>query len=261
MRGQMTVDPRAQSGFAHSVDAYEQGRPSYPPEAVAKAARELGVGPASTVLDLGAGTGKLTRLLLPLAGRVVAVEPSPPMLAKLREQLPGVEARGGTAEVIPLPDAEVDAVLVGEAFHWFRTEEACREIARVLVPAGGLAMLWNRSRWSEGDLPWLREFNGLVKPYRAAAGEFPAGHETWKTTLDASRLFEPLSSATFEYVQRLDPAGFLALVASWSWIANLSEPTRASVLTRVRELVDGASELRLRYQTEVHWTRRRRKDR
>jgi hypothetical protein len=79
--------------------------------------------------------------------------------------------------------------------------------------------------------------------------------------LDATQLFEPLSSASFDYVQELDAAGFLALVASWSWIANLPEPTRAAVLTRVRELVEGPSELTLRYTTEVHWTRRRRKDR
>lgn len=151
----VTVDPRAATGFAGAADAYERGRPSYPTLAIANLAHDLGLSPASTALDLGAGTGKLTRLLLAHAGRIVAVEPSHAMLAVLREQLPGVDARAGSAEAIPLANDSVDAVLVGEAFHWFRAEHACREITRVLLPGGGLALLWNRSRWSETELPWL----------------------------------------------------------------------------------------------------------
>src|SRR4051794_18251455 len=123
----MTVDPRAASGFASSVDAYERGRPSYPRHAVAQVARELGLTRATTALDLGAGTGKLTRLLSPLVGSVIAVEPSPAMLGRLRERLPGVDARPGQAEAIPLPAASVDAVFVAEAFHWFDAAEACSE--------------------------------------------------------------------------------------------------------------------------------------
>ncbi|MGI9100448.1 MAG: class I SAM-dependent methyltransferase [Solirubrobacteraceae bacterium] len=101
------------------MDAYERGRPSYPAHAIAKLARDLGLTSASTALDLAAGTGKLTRLLLPHTGRVVAVEPSHAMLAVLRDQLPSVDGHAGTAEAIPLADESVDAVFVGQAFHCF----------------------------------------------------------------------------------------------------------------------------------------------
>jgi SAM-dependent methyltransferase len=251
----VTVDPRAATGFATAVEAYVRGRPSYPAQALANLARELGLTPASTALDLAAGTGKLTRALLPLAGRVIAVEPSQTMLAELREQLPAVDARIGTAEAIPCPDGSIDAVFVGEAFHWFRTAPACREIARVLSDDGGLALLWNRPRWTEAELPWLAAFGDLVNPYREAAGPFPAGNEQWKPALHQTGLFAPLSGAEFDHVHAISADDFVALVASWSWIANLPDDQRKAVLRRVRELVDGHDPLTLHYRTEVYWTR------
>jgi SAM-dependent methyltransferase len=250
----VTVDPRAVTGFA-AAEAYERGRPGYPPEAVADVVGELG--PLRLVLDLAAGTGKLTRELVRHAGRVIAVEPSAAMLAVLRERLPEVEARAGTAEVIPVADGAVDAVFVGEAFHWFRTAQATREIARVLVPGGGLALLWNRARWNDDDLPWHSEFEALSRPYGEAAGPFPAGGEMWRDALEASGLFEPLHSTEVDSVQRTDPGGFVAQVASWSWIANLPQDERARFLAQVRELIGDQRELVLRYRTEIHSTRRR----
>jgi hypothetical protein len=116
--------------------------------------------------------------------------------------------------------------------------------------------LWNRGEWDEGVHPWLTEFRALVRPYRAAAGPFPAGDDAWREALEATRLFAPLASAEFEHVHRVSPDDFVALVASWSWIANVPEPERAGVLARVRELARGDAEVRLRYRTEVHWTRR-----
>jgi ubiquinone/menaquinone biosynthesis C-methylase UbiE len=251
----MSVDPRAATGFASAVDAYERGRPSYPPQAIEDLVRELGLTRTSTVLDLAAGTGKLTAGLVPLVGRVVAVEPSPPMLATLRRRLPDVTAKAGTAEAIPLADGSVDAVFVGEAFHWFRTEETCREIARVLVPGGGLALLWNRARWDEAELPWLPAFEALLTPYRLAAGPFPA--DEWKAALERTGRFAPLSEAWVEDVRRDTTDGVVALVASWSWIVNLDDEERAKVLAAVRDVVGERSDLRLRYCTEIHWTRRR----
>jgi SAM-dependent methyltransferase len=248
----MTVDPRAASGFA-GAEAYERGRPSYPQEAVAGLARELGLGPESVVLDLAAGTGKLTRELVRHAGRVIAVEPSRGMLEALRARLPYVDAREGTAEAIPVDDGAVDAVFVGEAFHWFRTPAACAEIARVLVPGGGLALLWNRAEWS--GQPWHAGFVALSRRYRQAAGDFPA--ERWREALEATALFEPLNSTEAGHVHGTDPDGFVALVASWSWIANLPEDERTAFLARVRDLVADRPELALPYRTEIHWTRRR----
>jgi SAM-dependent methyltransferase len=251
----MTVDPRAASGFASAVGAYERGRPSYPPAAIADLAREFGLTPASTILDLAAGTGKLTRLLVGLAGHVIGVEPSDAMRAELREQVPTVDARAGTAEAIPAAHGSVDAVFVGEAFHWFRTAEAAREIARVLAPGGGLALLWNRAHWSDEKLPWVTAFGELLEPYRQAAGPFPA--DQWKPALEATGAFAPLSRTDVEHVQTASPDDLVALVSSWSWIANLPDGERAGVLRRVRELVGARDRLTLRYRTEIHWTRLR----
>jgi SAM-dependent methyltransferase len=250
----MTVDPRAASGFSGAVDEYERGRPSYPHDAGALLVRELGLSPASTLLDLAAGTGKLTRLLLPLAGRVIAVDASGAMLGMLRKRLPDVDARVGTAEAIPLPDRSVDAVVVGEAFHWFGTTDVCREIARVLRPGGGLALLWNRARPAEPEPPWQAALEALTTPYRKAAGGFPADGERWKLALRQTRLFAPLSEAEAAHVHRLAPDDLVALVASWSWIANLPGDERAALLAQVHELVADEPELSLRYRTEIFWT-------
>lgn len=245
------VDRRAATGFAGAAGAYERGRPSYPPELVARLARELGLGPASTALDLAAGTGKLTRLLAPHAGRIVAVDPSEPMLAVLRERFPHVDARAGTAEAIPLPDGSVRAVFVGEAFHWFRTAEASREIARVLAPGGGLALLWNRAVWTERELPWLPAFRALVEPHRRAAGPYP-GAEPASLALPG---FGPPAREDAEHVHRIGAADFVALVASWSWIANLPDGTRTALLREVAELVGPHEPLALRYRTDALWAR------
>lgn len=214
------------------VRPYERGRPEYPAGAVAELAREFGLGPESVVLDLAAGTGKLTRALTAHAGRVVAVEPVEEMLELLRRRLPEVDARAGTAEAIPVEDGSVSAVFVGEAFHWFRTDEACREIARVLVPGGGLALLWNRAEWDERDLPWHPEFKALSTPYREAAGAYPA--ERWREALDGTGLFELLTSTEAEHAHVTDPDGFVALVDSWSWISNLPDEERRTFLARAR---------------------------
>ena len=142
----------AAKGFQAGADAYERGRPSYPDEAIAFTVEMLGLDAAATVVDLGAGTGKLTRLLVPSGARVVAVEPVEGMRRKLVELAAGaVRVLDGTAEAIPLPNGSADAVVVGQAFHWFAGAPALREIHRVLCPDGRLALLWNVRDESE---PW-----------------------------------------------------------------------------------------------------------
>src|SRR2546423_11287143 len=130
----------ATRGFA-AADVYERGRPSYPAASIEKIVERLGLHPARTVLDLAAGTGKLTRLLVPSGANVIAVEPVLEMRTELERRVPGVAALGGTAERIPLNDDHVDAVTVGQAFHWFNADAALREIQRVLRPGGGLALI------------------------------------------------------------------------------------------------------------------------
>ncbi len=251
----MTVDPRAATGFASgSVDAYERARPLYPEEALDLLFGELELTERSTVLDLAAGTGKLTRQLTPRAGHVIAVEPSPAMRDELRKQAPAADAREGTAEAIPLEDGSVDAVVVGQAFHWFRAEQALEEIARVLRPGGGLATLWNQARWAELEPAWVERFRTLVEPHRQAAGPFPAGEDRWKEVLAQSPRFTAVREAQFSHVHRLGTEDFVALVASWSWIANLAEQEREKVLAGVRELAGAQGGFELPYATEVYYS-------
>jgi SAM-dependent methyltransferase len=173
------------------------------------------------------------------------------MLAELRRRAPEADALEGTAEAIPLPDGSADAVFVAEAFHWFRTEPAAREIGRVLRPGGGLVLLWNRPHWDPAELPWLEAFGELLDPVRHDAGRFPAERDEWPDALAATGLFTPIERSGHEHVQRLPAEDLSTLVSSWSWIANLPDDRRAELLAQVDRLVAGERELPLRHRTEV----------
>ncbi|HWC25213.1 MAG TPA: class I SAM-dependent methyltransferase, partial [Solirubrobacteraceae bacterium] len=161
----MTVSQIAADGYTVGGDDYERARPSYPPAAVQLLVDELAIGRGSTVLDLGAGTGKLTRLLAPTGAALIAVEPVEAMRRHLGT-IAHVQVLDATAEAIPLPDASVDAVVAGTAFHWFRGEEALAEIVRVLKPSGGLGLVWNNP---DVDVDWVAEIWGLVGTKRRSA--------------------------------------------------------------------------------------------
>ena len=221
--------------FERAAEAYERGRPGY-----AEAALDaVGLPADAVVLDLAAGTGKLTRQLVPRAARVVAVEPLDGMRALLERLVPEAEALGGTADAIPLEDDAVDAVFVGEAFHWFATDEAVREIARVLRPGGVLAILFNQV---DGDFePPLPE--AFWDAYRAGAIEKPPEQTVssglWRAPFPGP--FEPLVESSFPNPVELDREGMLAQAASWSMIAGLPEPDRTRLLAQLSELVPEAT--------------------
>ena len=138
----MNVDPVAQTAYGREAKVYERVRPSYPPDAIAWLTRELGLRGGVTVVDVGAGTGKLTRALAETGARVVAVEPVPEMAARLREI--DVDVVVAAAEALPLSDASADAITVAQALHWFDLSRALAEFARVLRSDGLLALAWNR---------------------------------------------------------------------------------------------------------------------
>jgi len=163
-------DDRYRFSFETVAEQYERARPLYADAAVAWAAERLGIGPGTRVLDLAAGTGKLTRQLLALGAEVVAVEPGDEMRGVLRRVLPEVEAHAGRAEQIPLPDASVEAITVGQAFHWFDPPPALAEMRRVLRPGGGFALFWNQ--WDAQD-PLLGAVDALLRPLRPAAVDPP----------------------------------------------------------------------------------------
>ena len=152
------IHPAAAGGFSTAADAYERGRPGYPEPAMAWLAERLEIAPGRDVLDLAAGTGKLTRSLVPFGARVIAVEPIDEMREHLFSALPDVEAFDGTAESIPLPDGSVDVVTCGQAFHWFRVEQALPEIHRVLRP-DGYDFLWSEN-FEAGATGWTFAHGG-----------------------------------------------------------------------------------------------------
>jgi SAM-dependent methyltransferase len=243
----------AVEGFTKGTDAYERARPSYPPEVVSFVVRELGIGPASTVVDLAAGTGKLTRLLVPTGVRIIAVEPVAAMRAKLTEVVPGVEVRDGTAEALPLADASVDSVTVAQAFHWFRPGEALGEIRRVLKPGGGLALLWN-SR--DASVPWVARLNEAIRWNKGQVPAYDSGAEDWAALVAGVGGFTPLRLTSFRHEQEMDLPLLLDRVSSTSYIAALPDDARAQVLDQVRDVVAEAGlaeRFALPHRTDLYW--------
>jgi SAM-dependent methyltransferase len=243
----VSTHPTAAAGFGSSAGAYERGRPSYPDAAVAYLAAELGLGPAARVVDLAAGTGKLTRLLAEGGAEVVAVEPVAAMRAALRRVVPGIAVLEGTAESMPLGDASVDAVTVAQAFHWFDADAALVEIHRVLRRGGGLGLIWNVM---EADAEWLTALRELVHGIR---GSVPAyGVSPWREAFRATPLFTPLRERTFGFVHELDEDSLVDRIVSTSYVAALPEPDRAGLVADVRALVaDAPRPLRVPYRTDV----------
>jgi len=247
----------AARGFEHAPRPYEIGRPSYPPEAIERLVSELGIEPDSDVLDLAAGTGKLTRLLVATGASVVAVEPVEAMRTALTRSLPGVRALAGTAEAIPLPDRSVDAVTVGQGFHWFDGDAALAEIHRVLRPGGRLGLIWNLK---DESVDWIEKLGEIMESYRGAAPRVASG--AWKDAFARTSLFSPLERARFSFVHEADFAAVVARVTSVSFIAALPPAEFARVVDRVRTLLvthpetKGRSTFELPYRTGVYWCER-----
>src|SRR5579884_194726 len=242
----VSVHEAARRGYAREADAYERGRPAYPPEATSWLSRQLGLGPGRTVVDVGAGTGKLTRALLQSGAKVIAVEPVAAMRAVLGRELPGVDAREGTAESMPLGDGAADAVVVGQAFHWFDGPAALAEFHRVLRPGGRLGLIWNlRDRRQ----PLQRAIDEITEPLR---GSTPSvGRGDWRVALADSRLFTVHREHTVKFEVRVDHDTFVDRIASISFVAALEEAQRRQVLDRVHALAREHPEP-WSYVTEIH---------
>jgi SAM-dependent methyltransferase len=252
-----SVHPVAGLGFGSAAEAYEQGRPSYAPEAVALLAAELPLAPGRVVADLAAGTGKLTRLLLPSGAQVVAVEPVPEMAGVLRRAVPGVPVARGLAERLPLRDGSVDAVVVAEAFHWFDATAALAEVRRVLRPGGGLALLWNQA--GAEPVPWQLELGALLAGLRDPTLPFTGGHSTgpWDQEVAAAGGFTPVAHRTFPHEQVASPDEVVAGALSTSWVAARPAEDRRRFADDVRAVLAAhGSPLVVRWRSEVHWCHR-----
>ncbi len=231
---------RARS-FGRGAAAYRRARPPYPPDAI----RWLVPAGARRVLDLAAGTGKLTEGLVALGFDVLAVEPDDGMRAQLAETVPGVVALTGTAESIPLGDGAVDAVVVGQAWHWFTADRALPEIARVLRSGGRLGVAWNVR---DHLVPWVEAFTQII--HRGDSLE-----PMYREPVLGDR-FEPIERATFTCTHRIPAAELRTLAASRSHTLTLPADERdrrlqdVDTLARTHEDLAGRTEIDLPYRTE-----------
>jgi SAM-dependent methyltransferase len=220
--------------FAAAADSYDRGRPEYAPAVVSALADELGLGQGADVLDLAAGTGKLTRALLAGGMDVVAVEPQARLRELLADSVGAERVRDGVAEMIPLGNGSVDAVTVADGFHWFDHEPALAEIRRVLRPGGGLALLSTVPDWSGAS--WAHEVGTLM------AGRRPEEHPyfdgpPWQDAVRKAGGWSAPREIRVTSSQPTQPERIVDYIASVSWVAGMSEEERGEMLEKAGALV------------------------
>lgn len=237
-----TMHTVAKAGFALQAIAYEAARPSYPAIAVNKILSLLnGEGSTSRqqsvrLLDLAAGTGKLTRLIAPHFHDVVAVEPVKPMREQFSQILPYVPILDGTADKIPLPDQSVDGLLVGQAFHWFANGKALEEMHRVLKPSAKLILIWNME---DNRQDWVAKLRAAYEKHELGTPQYRLGlwRDIWKSPV-AAELFEPLREAQYSWVMQCTLETVWARVCSKSYVACLPESVRAELKVEVDAILE-----------------------
>jgi SAM-dependent methyltransferase len=241
--------------FGRAAQEYELGRPDWPTGAVDRVVDELGVTPGATVLDLAAGTGKLTRLLADRFERVLAVEPDAAMRELLADAAPAAEAVEGTAEAIPVEDEAVEAVFVGEAFHWFDGPAAVREIARILRPRGGLALLWNLPRKPvEPRVPPAADElldAALERGGRPGGPLYRSG--VWRHAFEGAP-FDELGETHIDYDLVVERERLIAYYLSVSSIASQPDQDRRALALQLRELIPDRPYRRF-FTTDLFWTK------
>ncbi len=249
----MRIHDIAEAGFTKGAAAYERGRPDYPAAAIAFVADQLGLRDGATVVDIGAGTGKLSRLLIETGVRVLAVEPVAAMRDQFSRVLPQVSLVEGTAEALPLPDAAADAATAAQAFHWFANAKALAEIHRVLKPHGRLGLIWNNRDAASG---WVREVWALVERGESELPRYRKG--TWKNVFHEYAGFRPVVEKSFAHEQHGDFAMIADRIASLSFVANMDEPDRHRLLSDVHAMLErhpetqGKTTVTVPYRTDVY---------
>lgn len=232
----MGVHDVAESGFGAAAEDYEKGRPSYPADVVTWLVDRLDIGPGRRVVDLAAGTGKLTRLLAATGAELSAVEPVSAMRDKIDTTAPGVVALDGTAEDLPFDDGSIDAVTVAQAFHWFDAPVALAEIGRVLRSGGGLGLVWNERDVRE---PWVAELSRVIRWDERGRWRVPYSLEVdWGARLvELGGPFSAPERIDSGFRHPMDPETLVSRVLSTSYVATQTSAERAALGDRVRELV------------------------
>jgi SAM-dependent methyltransferase len=245
----------ASKGYQSTTAAYENGRPAYTEESVFGLAEKMNLQPTDRIVELGAGTGKFTRILVQRYPDVVAVEPVESMREKLVSLLPAVTALQGTGENIPVPDASADAIIVANAFHWFDGDMALREIHRALKPGGGLGLIWNidgvfTSTWGQQIDAWLDELEGDTPQYKTGK---------WRNAFERTQLFSPIEEHRYSSIRKTTPSEVVDRVASISFIASLPEQSYRAFRSKVESWLsshpDSQSKeyLAVSLDTKIYW--------
>lgn len=253
----MGIHEAARQGFDRAANEYHRGRPGYPPECLDFVTKVLRPPLEGPVVEVGAGTGKFTRLLRERLSDVVAVEPVSGMRARFRELLPDCPLHEGTAETLPFADSSVTMIVAAQAFHWFDGPRALSEFVRVLRPGGVLVLVWNVR---DESVPWVREMSRIIEPHEGSTPRFRTG--AWREAFAGARGLGPLRSREFFHVQSGEEEMMIDRVLSISFISALPEEERAAVAEKVKSLLREHPDLRGRerfaipYRTEVHWCAR-----
>ncbi|WP_248920362.1 class I SAM-dependent methyltransferase [Pseudomonas entomophila] len=247
------VHASASTGYTRQSGNYEQGRPDYPIALLDWLRDALGVSNGTTVLDLGAGTGKFTRLLTSLAPRLTAVEPVAAMRERLHEQLPDVPVHAGTAQHMPVADASQQVLVCAQAFHWFADSAALAEMHRVLAPGGRLGLVWNVR---DESVDWVARITEIITPYEGDTPRFHTGR--WREAFDG-RWFSPPTLTTLPHVHEGSPRTvIIERLRSVSFIAALPQAEQDKVMTRLQDLIDHHPDLKGReriafpYRTQAY---------
>ena len=247
----------AAAGFSDAAD-YEAARPSYPPDAVAWFVEHLQIEPGRRVVDLAAGTGKLTRLLAPTGADLIAAEPVAGMRTTFRSVMPGVPVMGTTAEQLAFRDQSLDAVTVAQAFHWFDHDRAIAELARVLRPGGRVGLVWNAR---DRSVEWVDRIWGIMDRVEKRAPW--RNHDEWSDSAYTDLPgFGPLHTAQFRHEQLVTPEAMVQRVASVSHVAVLPPAERKAVLDEVRVVLTthpearGRTQLAVPYRVDCFWFER-----
>jgi SAM-dependent methyltransferase len=232
------VHRAAATGFADGADIYASSRPAYPGEALDWLRDRMGIGAASRVVEVGAGTGLFTRLILETGARVLAVDPVAEMLAHLAATVPGVATAIATAETLPVAAESVDAVICATAFHWFATSPVLAEFHRVLRPGGTLGLIWNVR---DTEVPWVRRLSEITDRYQDDAPRQKS--QAWRDIFPAPG-FSPLHETAMRY----DHAGtaeevIIGRTLSTSFIAALPDDRRAILVDEIRAMIAATPEL------------------
>ncbi len=242
------VHDAVSAGFGAEASRYQNARPDYHPDLVARFVDRFASG---RVIEIGAGTGKFTRQVVAAGIDVVAVEPVEAMRAVLAADLPRVDTRPGTAEAIPAEDQSFDTVVVAQAFHWFDHSAALDEIVRVVRPGGHLVTVWNVKA---GDSEWYQRYMEIVDRH---ADDTPRHADMqWRRAINEDPRFELVDDWHIDNSQAMDHESVVARALSTSFVAALPDDTKAAVADELRRaLVDVQTPLRFPYRGELQaWT-------